>query len=301
MRQHAAEALGQIGNPKAVAPLIALLQDSQGDMRQAAAEALGRLGDSRALQPLLRGFQGGQGRRKDGVEDARRATLLAYAKIGRTSAPEQTTGDIRAVFNNHAEHKRIRLAAAVALLELQPLTPPDATIMQLLEEVYADGSQSISNRRELSDMLGEFPSEPGRQILLQLLEDTNLSVREHAIKSLGQSKAQDILPTLHRYLEDANFRLQKAAAEALAAIASVASIDALATRLNAGDSVSIPTRLACLQALSHIAKNPETGNDGRERIIDEMLRAAQKDEAILGMRTYKLLGDVQARQALDQL
>jgi HEAT repeat protein len=189
--------------------------------------------------------------------------------------------------------------------------------MKLLEEVYADGSQSISNRRELSEMLGEFPSAPGRQILLQLLkdfrapeneisytiEDTNLSVRETAIQSLGQSKAQDILPTLHRYLKDDNFRLQKAAAEALAAIASAASLDALVASLNASDKVSIPTSLACLKALYNIAKNPETGNDRRDRIIHEMLQAVKKDEdeAILGIRTYKLLGDLQARQALGHL
>jgi HEAT repeat protein len=301
VRHNAAEALGQLGNPKAVAPLIALLQDSQGDVRQAAAEALGRLGNARALPPLLRGFKGGQKHRKDGVEDARRAALLAYAKIGRTSDLEHTTGELWAVFNDTSEHKRIRLASAVALLELQPLTPPDAEIMEFLAEGYADGSQSISNRRELSEMLGEFPSEPGRHILLQLLKDTNLSVRENAIKSLGQSKAQDVLPTLHQYLKDENFRLQKAAAEALAAIASAASIDALAASLNAGDNVSIPTRLECLKALYNIAKNPETGNDGRERILDEMVQAVKKDEAILGMRTYKLFGDLQARQALDHL
>ena len=32
-----------------------------------------------------------------------------------------------------------------------------------------------------------------------------------------------------------------------------------------------------------------------------MLQAVKKDEAILGMRTYKLLGDLQARQALGHL
>jgi HEAT repeat protein len=300
VRQNAAEALGQLGHPRAVAPLIALLQDSQGDVRQAAAEALGRLGNDRALQPLLSGFKGGPRSRKDGVEDARRAVLLAYAKIGRTSAPEQTAGDLWAVFNDTSEHRRIQLAAAVALLELQPLTPPNAALMEFLAG-YADAAQSISNRRELSEMLGEFPSEPGRHILRQLLQDTNLGVRENAIKSLGQSKAQDMLPTLHRYLEDDNFRLQKAAAEALAALASAASIDALAAVLNASDKTSIPTRLACLKALDAIAKNPETGNDGRERIVTEMLQAVKQDETILGMRTYKLFGDWQARQALDHL
>ena len=32
-----------------------------------------------------------------------------------------------------------------------------------------------------------------------------------------------------------------------------------------------------------------------------MVKAVNKDEAILGMRTYKLLGDLQARQALGHL
>ena len=301
VRQNAAEALGQLGNPRAVAPLISLLQDSQGEVRQVAAEALGRLGNARALPPLLRGFTGGQQQRQDGVEAARRATLVAYAKIGRTAAPAQTAGDIRAVFNNHDEHKRIRLAAAVAVLNLAPRTPPDAEVMQFLEDVYTDEAQSISNRRELSELLGEFPSEPGRQILLHLLKDTTLSVRENAIKSLGQYQGQTVLPTLHGYLEQENFRLQKAAAEALAAIASVASIDVLVASLNASDNVSIPARLACLKALYNIATNPEAGAKTQERIIAEMVKAVKKDEAILGIRTYNLLGDLQARQALDYL
>ena len=151
VRHNAAEALGQLGHPKAVAPLIALLQDSRGDVRQAAAEALGRLGDNRALQPLLSGFKGGHKGRKDGVEDARRAALLAYAKIGRTSDPEQTASDIRAVFNNNSEeHKRIRLAAAVALLELHPSSRPMPrlcsswpTAIRMVRRALATGENSV--------------------------------------------------------------------------------------------------------------------------------------------------------------
>ncbi len=41
---HAAEALGKIGDARAVEPLIAALKDSDEDVRQAAAEARGRLG-----------------------------------------------------------------------------------------------------------------------------------------------------------------------------------------------------------------------------------------------------------------
>ncbi len=46
------DALGMLGNPEAIKPLIALLDDAA--MREAAAEALGRIGDIRALEPLER-------------------------------------------------------------------------------------------------------------------------------------------------------------------------------------------------------------------------------------------------------
>ena len=157
-------------------------------------------------------------------------------------------------------------------------------------------------------MLGEFPSEPGKHILRQLLEDTNLSVREAALKSLGQSKAQDVLPLLHTYLRSENFRIQKAAAEALAASATATSIEDLAAVANAsgpGDHVetSIPTRLACLKALYNIAKNPKTSDTERQKVIETLLASVQSKEAeaILGMRAYNLLGDLLARQALGHL
>ena len=52
-RRAAAEALGQLGDKRAVEPLIAALQDDVENVRQAAAEALGQLGDERAVEPLI--------------------------------------------------------------------------------------------------------------------------------------------------------------------------------------------------------------------------------------------------------
>jgi HEAT repeat protein len=51
----AAGALGRIGDPRAVEPLIAVLaaREEAGWVKVAAADALGRLGDPRALKPLL--------------------------------------------------------------------------------------------------------------------------------------------------------------------------------------------------------------------------------------------------------
>ncbi|MGA7076917.1 MAG: HEAT repeat domain-containing protein, partial [Halobacteriota archaeon] len=52
----AADALGRIGDSRAVEPLIRVLSDADSHVREsaAAAEALGRIGDSRAVEPLIR-------------------------------------------------------------------------------------------------------------------------------------------------------------------------------------------------------------------------------------------------------
>ena len=53
VRARAAEALGRLGDPQAVEPLIAALTDEDAETRAKAIEALGRLGDPRAVEPLI--------------------------------------------------------------------------------------------------------------------------------------------------------------------------------------------------------------------------------------------------------
>jgi HEAT repeat protein len=53
VRRLAAEALGIVGDDRAILPLIAALQDSDEGVRRNVAEALGKLGDRRAIEPLL--------------------------------------------------------------------------------------------------------------------------------------------------------------------------------------------------------------------------------------------------------
>ena len=52
VRNFSAVMLGDIGNPKAVMPLINALQDTEANVRHGAAEALGKIGDLRAVIPL---------------------------------------------------------------------------------------------------------------------------------------------------------------------------------------------------------------------------------------------------------
>ncbi len=53
VRQKAATALGEIGDVRALQPLIAKLQGTDWEVRHFAAKALGQIGDKRALEPLL--------------------------------------------------------------------------------------------------------------------------------------------------------------------------------------------------------------------------------------------------------
>jgi len=53
VRRRAAEALGEIGDKRAVEPLIEALKDSDKDVQKGAAKALGEIGDERAVEPLI--------------------------------------------------------------------------------------------------------------------------------------------------------------------------------------------------------------------------------------------------------
>ena len=80
MRQYAAQALGEIGDPRAVEPLIAILQKwgNSEQLRRAAALALGQIGDPRSVEPLIATLG-------DIKSDVCQATKEALVQIGSPS------------------------------------------------------------------------------------------------------------------------------------------------------------------------------------------------------------------------
>ncbi len=73
----AVEALGNIGDVRAVEPLISALKDKDWGwgVREGAAEALGNIGDVRAVEPLVAAL-------KDEYRDVREVAAEALDKIG---------------------------------------------------------------------------------------------------------------------------------------------------------------------------------------------------------------------------
>jgi len=134
-RRRAAEALGRLGNPRAVAPLMHALRDPDAIVRQNAAAALGELGDPRAvpaLIPLLGDPQtvGGQNLCEVAAESLRRlgagAQVDAFTRVlrGDKAAILQLQGDGELLFIQALEralqspYPERCANAAVALAEL---------------------------------------------------------------------------------------------------------------------------------------------------------------------------------------
>jgi HEAT repeat protein len=77
------EALGQIGDVRAVEPLIALLQDKNEKFRNIAAETLGKIGDLRAVGPLL-----------TALKDTQRSAAIALVSIYKAGRLDETNKKI---------------------------------------------------------------------------------------------------------------------------------------------------------------------------------------------------------------
>jgi hypothetical protein len=109
VRQAAARALGQIGDPQATPALIQALRDKKWEVRRAAAEALEKIGDPQATPALIQALR---------YEDVgvRQAAAWALEKIG---DPQATPALIQALQDGW-----VRDVAAWALLKLLPIAPP---------------------------------------------------------------------------------------------------------------------------------------------------------------------------------
>jgi HEAT repeat protein len=194
-RKAAAEALGKIGDPRAVEPLIASLRDADESVRSAAASALGDIGDARAVEPLIVDL-------KDEVSDVHRAAAEALGQIGDARAWEPLIGALT------DEDRDVRTAAAWALRSSGDPRAVEPLIAALKDEWDR-------TRRAAAQALGEIGDARAVQPLIAALEDQDWSVRwtaAWALPKLGDARAVE--PFVAALKAD-DLVLRIAAAEAL--------------------------------------------------------------------------------------
>ncbi|AEI68225.1 HEAT repeat domain-containing protein [Corallococcus macrosporus] len=224
-RAAAAEALVELVDASAVAPLCAVLEWVEDELRAVVVRALGRTGASTAVSPLValleEPAQAGAATRAlaglaescrpavlEALEDAvaRRATPAAVAALARVGGVPALPTLKRLARDEDA---RWRTAAVVAACEL------DGDVgRELVRAALAD--ESVPVRIAGVRALARLGGADAGALLSPALRDEDASVRVAAVEAAGDSGALDRVPDLVALTRDADGALAVAAVRALA-------------------------------------------------------------------------------------
>jgi HEAT repeat protein len=235
VRWQAAEALGQLGDQRAVEPLVAALGDKEKWVHQHAAIALGRIGDSRAVEPLVAALGDNEGKnllRQDVAE--------ALGQLGDQRAVEPLVAALG------DKEKWVRQHAAIALGQLG-WKPVDETQRVSLAIAQRDWDQTVS--------LGLAAVEP----LVAALGDKDSGVREQAAEALGRIGDSRAVEPLVAALGDKESLwsglVRRYAAEALGRIGDNRAVGPLVATLEDKEDRDWVRRRNAAEALGRIGDN----------------------------------------------
>jgi HEAT repeat protein len=168
VRLLATDALGEIGDPRAAAPLVALLDDKDDEVREAAVDALGEIGEP-ALEALRETYIASDSLR------VRLAVIAAGVAIG----GDRAVGYLREALADPSTSKELRVAMIDAV---QDLTGADS--LPLLEAALADESKHV--RREAVRSLRDVDAPGATETLIALIDDPDDKVASLAVRSLRE-------------------------------------------------------------------------------------------------------------------
>ncbi|HTX67505.1 MAG TPA: HEAT repeat domain-containing protein [Opitutaceae bacterium] len=176
----AAEALGKLGDRRAVDPLVVLLQNGAQEVTAKAAAALGFLGDPAAVEPLMKTAETAP------ADDTRAAAAEALGRLGDARATPTLVGLLK------VSNADLRQAGAQALgkLDYAPKAPAD-------QAAYLVALQSWDDAVKLGP--------PAFDALAAVLGDPNTDVRRGVIGALGKLGDARAVAPLNAALPDWEF------------------------------------------------------------------------------------------------
>lgn len=167
VRYNAARVLGEMGDMRAVEPLIEVLKfDRNGSVRLYAARALGELGDPLATEPLIESL------REDRNVDVR---VRAARALGRLGGEEVVLPLVEALSDANSQ---VCMTAADALVEIGPIA-----VGPLIRSLK---NERVNVRCDATRALGELNDVNAVEPLIEMLTDDWVNVRIYAVQSLGK-------------------------------------------------------------------------------------------------------------------
>ncbi|MGB2842281.1 MAG: HEAT repeat domain-containing protein [Halobacteriota archaeon] len=159
VRSEAARALGKIKGALAVETLVHALEDEDSDVRKRAAAALGNIGEP-AVEPLIHAL-------KDEDSDVRKRVTVALDKIGWTPGDDTERSHYLIAKKEWAELTRLG----------EPAVEP---LIQALED------ESWEVRKRAAEVLGKIGDARAVEPLIQALKDEYWNVNKKAEEALGE-------------------------------------------------------------------------------------------------------------------
>lgn len=236
VRENAARALGGIGDPRAVEPLVGAMVGALADdgVAYRAAEAVGRIGDPRAVEPLISALAGQN-------QTVRRLAVEVLGQIGDPRAVEPLIG---ALADQHPDVRRaaanaLRNMAALAFMPvIDALADQDRNVRQSAVAILGDIASPWGDRRRSAQAI-----EP----LIGALADQDPGVRRESARILGSVGEQRAVEPLISALADQSREVRAAAAESLGRIGDQRAVGPLIDSLAEDGKVCEKARDALTQ------------------------------------------------------
>jgi HEAT repeat protein len=227
VQYEAAEALGELGDPAGVDPLIqALLEDQYSGIRWKAAEALAKTGEP-AVLPLIGVLQ-------DPDDDVRWKAAIALGEIGDVRA----VGPLIEVLKDKDRFVKSRAAYALGLIGEPAVIP--------LMSAITKGDEDV--RRGAAIALGTIGDPRSIPALIRAIGDPNESVKIEAISALSGMGEVVVAPLLE-FLKYADDNERKEVVTALGELGDSDAIEPLMQMLETADE---ETRALIITALCEI-------------------------------------------------
>lgn len=241
----AARALGEMGDARALEPLLGVLEDPARFGRKRIAEALGKLGDTRALEPLVTLLRD---------SDVRLRSYTASA-LGRLEDRRAVEPLIAALAD---EWEEVRRHAAEALGALDDPRAVEPLIRALrYDSTYVRWS-AIYSLQQIGDARAVGP-------LCDALRDPDETARRFVVSALGAMPDPRAVEPLIAALGDGSARMRLAVIEALGEIGDVRAASALRPVAHGENEALVPLRDAARAALEAVDSQQQPEREEMER------------------------------------
>lgn len=294
VRKNAIESLAKLGDLRAVEPLIHCLQDSDFFVRSQAASALAKLGDAKAIEPLIQAL----------TDENQSSTCCAIASALGKFADIRAIEPLIEIFRSNGSHLRdvssfphVKLAVIHALCLIDNSRTTEILVEFLrdnegmLQAIKRDWLRTEQATYQVIETLITRQHPDLLEILIQLLQNSESQIQANILSGVAKVANPLMVDLLILGLASEDNGLRKTSMYYLGRRGDKKAVEPL---INILQDINVDVRLAAVQAL-------EKMNDDRVvKALIEMLK--DEDFRVCGTTALALgnLGNLLAVEPLNQ-